>query len=199
MGQTTPVHDFWLLLFLTEFSMWIWTNTADPQPNLHQLMTFCCHHILVLATSHGHVSYCLQENPLDVEMKIGEMGELVYKGHISETEAQGGICIIGLVQIRSRNQELLVSNIGRDANHLGMMVWLFHKTPECRCSLYFIYMNPRGFHLNLCNYLDCLKYTSVFWMEWLVIYITDVSSFEMLFIYTVYVRKNKNNNQTFCS
>lgn len=122
MGQATPVHDFWLLLFLTESSMWIITNTADPQPNLHQLMTFCCHHILVLATSHGHVSYCLQENPLDVEMKIGGMGELVYKGHISETEAQGGIFIIGLVQIRSRNQELLVSNMDGDANHLGMMV-----------------------------------------------------------------------------
>ena len=198
MGQATLVDNFWLLLSLTESSMWTITNTADPQPNPHQLMTFCCHHTLVLATSHGHVSYCLQENPLDVEMKIGGVGELVYKGQISETEAQGGICIIGLVQIRYRNQELLISNMGRDANHLGMMVWLFHKTPKCRCSLYFIYMNPRGFHLIMCNYLDCLKYTSVFWMEWLVICITDVSNFEMFSLYIVYVRKN-NNNQTFCS
>lgn len=55
-------------------------------------------------------------------MKIGGVGELVYKGHISETEAQRGICIIGLVQIRYRNQELLISNMGGDANHLGMMV-----------------------------------------------------------------------------
>lgn len=70
-------------------NMWIITSTADPQANLHQLVTFCCHHIIVLTTSHDHISYCLQGNMLDVEIEIGGVRGLVYRGHISESEAQG--------------------------------------------------------------------------------------------------------------
>lgn len=65
--------------------MWIITNTADSQPNLHQLMAFCCHNILVLATSHGQVSHCLQGSMLNVEMEIGERGGYSVEGaHFEE-------------------------------------------------------------------------------------------------------------------
>lgn len=57
----TSHSSWWLLapLILNRLQvitkMWIITNIADPQPNLHQLMTFCCHYILVSATSHSQV------------------------------------------------------------------------------------------------------------------------------------------------
>lgn len=42
---------------------------------------------------------------------------MVYKGHISESEAQGHITVVG--QSRFSHQELLESNMVKDAQHLG--------------------------------------------------------------------------------
>lgn len=48
-------------------------------------MAFCCHNILVLATSHGQVSHCLQGSMLNVEMEIGERGGYSVEGaHFGE-------------------------------------------------------------------------------------------------------------------
>ena len=73
--------------------MWVITNIADLQPNVHRLVTFCCHYILV---SESQISYCLQGNMLDVEMEIGEgLEHMVYKEHISEAKAQGAYDSVG--------------------------------------------------------------------------------------------------------